>query len=210
MEQGSDEWFAARLGKVTGSCFQKVLSGKQTAATYKLELISERLTGQSAPQVNSKALDWGHEWEAKARLQYSMHLLDNSDDRAAKITEVGFVDHPDVAGAGCSPDGLVGDDGVLEIKCPYTQKNHLRTLMTGKVPREYIAQCQGAMWVLGRTYCDFVSYHPMFDAGMDLCIVRLERDERYIADLCKSVQSFLDEIESEITELRERYCNVGV
>ena len=210
MEQGSDEWFAARLGKVTGSCFQKVLSGKQTAATYKMELISERLTGRSAPQISSKALEWGTALEEKARFQYSMFLLDKGDERASQITQLGFVDHPDVIGAGCSPDGLVGDDGVIEIKCPYTQKNHLRTLLSGEVPREYVAQCQGAMWVLGREYCDFVSYHPHFDDMLELCVVRLERDDAYIASLCSSVQKFLDELDVDIEQLKERYCHEQV
>lgn len=208
MEQGSEEWFAARLGKVTGSCFQKVLSGKQTAATYKMELMAEKLTGQSAPAISSKATEWGHTYEDKARFQYSMFLLDKGDERASQITQLGFVDHPDVIGAGCSPDGCVGEDGVIEIKCPYTQKNHLRTLLSGEVPREYVAQCQGAMWVLNRDYCDFVSYHPHFGEGMDLCVVQLKRDDAYIATLCKSVQAFLDELETDLERLKERCCNV--
>ena len=210
MEQGTQEWFSARLGKVTGSCFQKVLSGRQTAATYKMELVSERLTGQSPPQVSSKAMAWGHEHEDKARIAYSLFLLDKDDDRASQIKQVGFVDHPEVDGAGCSPDGLVGDDGVIEIKCPYTHKNHLRTLMTREVPKEYVAQCQGAMWVLGKSYCDFISYHPHFGSSMELCVLRLERSDEYIANLCKSVQVFLDEIEVVIKQLKERYSNVKV
>lgn len=199
--QGTPEWFAERCGKVTGSCFDKVLKGKQTAATYMSEVIGEILTNRPADEIHSKYLDWGHKYEPDARAAYALKTMESDDT----VTQVDFVVHATHSMVGCSPDSLVGDLGLLEIKCPYTPKAHLKTLVSRTVPKEYVAQVQGNMWVTDREWCDFISYHPFFPRGMRLCYFRVPRDDTYIKKLSDAVLDFCDDINDTIKSLKEHY-----
>lgn len=200
MIQGSDEWRAARLGKITGSRFADVLSGKRggrskAADDYMMELIGEILTGVGADEINSRATNWGNMHEPNARMWYIC-------ESGETLLETGVIHHPEVEGVACSPDALVGDDGILEIKCPYTTRVHLNTLMTGRVPSEYEPQVHGNLWVTGRKWCDFVSYDPRFKDGA-LCQVRIrvERDESYIEEIAESVVRFREQLEIRLAKI---------
>lgn len=200
MIQGSDEWKAARLGKITGSRFADVLSGKRggrskAADDYMMELIGEILTGVGADEINSRATNWGNMHEPNARMWYIC-------ESGETLLETGVIHHPEVEGVACSPDALVGDDGILEIKCPYTTRVHLNTLMTGRVPSEYEPQVHGNLWVTGRKWCDFVSYDPRFKDGA-LCQVRIrvERDESYIEEIAESVVRFREQLEIRLAKI---------
>lgn len=198
MEQRTDEWFAARLGKATASSFHKILatlkSGAESAdrRNYRVQLVLERLTGQRQESFSNAAMQWGTEHEEFARLAYVMETENF-------VEETGFVDHITLM-AGCSPDGLVGDDGLVEIKCP-TSATHKDTLISGAMPSEYIPQVQGQLWITGREWCDFVSYDPRFPEGLQLFIQRIQRDETYIKKLENEVSRFLDEVSNEVEQL---------
>ncbi len=204
MKQGSSEWRMARVGRLTGSELQKVITGGKTAETYMTDLIGETLTQQPADEISSKYLDWGNTYEPAARALYAWQYAD--DPERSEVTQVGFAIHPEYDRVGCSPDSLVGKAGILEIKCPYTPKNHLRTLMTGKVPIEYVAQVQGNLWITEREWCDFVSYHPLFPDNMQLSVVTVGRNEEYIDSLERKVRAFLKDLERKLVDLKER-CN---
>jgi putative phage-type endonuclease len=192
--QGSEEWFEARLGKATASRFNDVLAKIKSgyAASHKnyaAELASERLTGRSAPSYTSQAMQNGIDNEPVARLNY---MLKTGND----VEETGFWQHDELA-AGASPDGLVNHDGLLEIKCP-TILTHLETLKTKRVPKQYVAQVQGQMWITGRDWCDFVSYQPDLPENAQMVIIRADRDDEYIDNLEAEVEHFLDEVEKQI------------
>lgn len=201
--QGSDEWYQARLGKVTSSCFGK-LAGKgraggwtQTALTYMNELVAEKITGRPAEQINSKYLDHGNEHEPTARQLYQLHRA-----KRDPVKQVGFVNHPSIEGCGGSPDALVGDEGVLEIKCPYHIHNHLANIENdGPVDRVYIWQAQGNMWVTGRSWCDFVSFHPFVPESYQFHVVRIFRDEDVIEDLEEKVPRFLEQVSIKLNRM---------
>lgn len=200
MIQGSDEWKAARLGKITGSRFADVLSGKRggrskAADDYMMELIGEILTGVGADEINSRATNWGNMHEPNARMWYIC-------ESGETLLETGVIHHPEVEGVACSPDALVGDDGILEIKCPYTTRVHLNTLMTGRVPSEYEPQVHGNLWVTGRKWCDFVSYDPRFkDTSLCQVRIRVERDESYIESIAESVVRFREQLEIRLAKI---------
>lgn len=194
MRQGTQEWRAARCGKVTSSCFGKVMTrgrGKdaawgQTAITYMLDLIGERLTGNPSEEISSKYLEWGHTHEPTARALYTWRV-------GLPVTLTGFVAHPDFDDVGGSPDGLVGDDGCVEIKCPYTVRNHLETIYQNEiVDKDYQWQVQGNLWVTGRSWMDFVSFHPNLPEELQLHVIRVERDEDMIEELDDRVRRFLE------------------
>lgn len=203
MQQGSKEWYDIRCGKVTGSCFDRVLKGRQTAATYMSEVLGERLTGKPSDEIKSKYLDWGNKYEPDARAAYALKYID--DPERQDIVQTGFVIHREHSRVGCSPDSLVGENGLAEIKCPYTPKAHLKTLTSRQVPKEYVAQVQGNMWVCERDWCDFISYHPDFPRGMRLCCFTVPRDEAYIKKLSDAVLDFCDEIEDTFHALKDQY-----
>lgn len=193
MIQGTQEWLDARRGKITASRFDCVLvKGRNkeqpfgdSAMTYLYELVGERLTSVTYPELETVAIQWGHENEENSRACYQWRTGNN-------IATFGFVSlNEDVGG---SPDGVIADqDGIIEIKCPWTQKEHIRTLATREVPKKYIPQVQGNLWVTGRKFCDFVSYDPRFGPALDhlkLCVIRVERDEVYIQKLAERVSEF--------------------
>lgn len=209
MKQGTPEWFAARCGKVTSSCFGKVMTkGRSKSATwgqmalsYMFEVLGERLTGNPADEIKSKYLDWGHEHEPTARSLYGwIH--------GETIKLVGFVEHPEIEGVGGSPDGLIGDDGVAEIKCPYTPRKHLETIYQNEiVDKDYLWQCQGNMWVTGRKWLDFISFHPNVPDELQLHVIRIERDEDMIEELEERVVRFVEQIAVRESKIKEA-CRV--
>lgn len=204
--QGSPEWFAARAGKVTASRVADVIARTKTGygasrANYAAELIAERLTGTTAPSFTNAAMQWGTDTEPKARDAYCFrHDVD--------VVEIGFVDHPLIAMTGASPDGLIGDDGLIEIKCPNTA-THLDTLLGETVPTKYVTQMQWQMACTGRNWCDFASFDPRLPASMSLFVRRVARDEDLIAELEREVTAFIAEIDEKVARLNERYAKAG-
>lgn len=200
MEQGTDEWFAARLGKVTASRVSDVVAKTKTGwgalrATYMAQLIVERLTGEPTESYSTPAMQWGIETEARARAEYEF-----STD--APVMNVGFVDHPMIAMAGASPDGLVGKTGLLEIKCPNTA-THIDTYLSQTVPTRYIPQMQFQMACTDRQWCDFVSFDPRMPEHARLFVRRVHRDNAYIDELEAAVAEFLAEVESKVERIRK-------
>jgi putative phage-type endonuclease len=200
--QGSPEWLALRAGKVTASRVADVVARTKSGwgasrDNYAAELIAERLTGTPAASYTNAAMQWGTECEPHARAAYAFYR--NSD-----VIEVGFVDHPTMPNVGASPDGLVGSDGLVEIKCPNTA-THIDTLLDQAVPAKYITQMQFQMACSGRQWCDFVSFDPRMPESMRLFVKRINRDDAMIASLEKEVSVFLSEIESKLLGLRQLY-----
>ena len=198
--QGTDEWFAARLGKVTASRVADVIAKTKTGYStsrdnYMAQLVCERLTGQKGESFSNSALQWGTETEPQARAAYSAA-------RFEIVEEVGFVNHPTIEAAGASPDGLVGDLGLIEIKCPNTA-THIETLLSQTVPTKYFTQMTWQMICTGRHWCDFVSYDPRLPAELQLFIKRVEYDPVYGAMLEKEVISFLKELDNKIEQLNQ-------
>lgn len=200
--QGSPEWFAARCGRVTASRVADVVAKIKTGwgasrANYAAELIAERLTGCTAPSFTNGAMQWGTDTEPHARAVYAAR-------NGVIVTEVGFVDHPEIAMSGASPDGLIGDDGLLEIKCPNTA-THLDTLLSATVPGKYMIQMQWQMACTGRAWCDFASFDPRLPESMSLFVSRVERDVSMILDLETEVSAFIREIDDKVARLRDLY-----
>ena len=201
MEQRTPEWFSARLGKATASrvadIVAKTKSGYSTSrANYMAELICERLTGMQGASFSSAAIQWGIDKEPEARAAYEGSIGD-------LVTETGFIPHPSIDMAGASPDGLVGDDGLVEIKCPNTA-THIDTLLGQSVPGKYVTQMMWQMACTGRKWCDFVSFDPRMPENMQIYVHRVERDDETIAHLEKEVTSFLIELSEKITQLKEK------
>lgn len=202
LTQGSSEWLQARLGRVTASRVADVIAKTKTGwgasrANYMAELIAERLTGVPGEQYISPAMKWGTETEPEARAAYSFYAdLD--------VTEVGFVEHPRIPMTGASPDGLVGDDGMVEFKCPNTS-THIDTLLGDPIPAKYLTQMQWQMACTGRAWCDFVSYDPRLPASMKLFVQRVPRGNATIADLEKLVTEFLVELDQKVNALKGRF-----
>jgi putative phage-type endonuclease len=200
--QGSDEWKALRLGKVTASrvadVVAKTKSGYSTSrANYAAQLIAERLTGTPAESYTNAAMQHGTETEPEARAAYEFY-------QGVTVQEIAFVPHPKIDQAGCSPDGLVGDDGLVEIKCPNTA-THLETLLGQAVPGKYDTQIQFQMACTGRVYCDFVSYDPRMPENMRLFIKRVMRDDKRISELETEVAAFLLEMAVKLSQLNSLY-----
>lgn len=202
--QGTEEWLQARLGKVTGSRIHDVMartpSGEGWGATrdaYMAELICERLTGQRYVKFKSKSMERGNEVEDDARKSYEFRY-------DVDVIKVGFVPHPTIAMAGCSPDGLVGANGLIEIKSPDTH-THLKRLLDGPVNGIYIKQIQWQLACTGRQWCDPISYDPRFPEVMSLVVDRIQRDESIIADMEACVVMFLSELDIKLRELRARF-----
>lgn len=198
MQQNSPEWFAVRCGKVTGSriadLMAKTKSGPSASrANYMAEIISERLTGVSAEGFTSAAMQHGIDTEPEARSAYEFY-------RNATVEQVAFVLHPRIDDAGCSPDGLVGADGLVEFKCPNTA-THLDTLLGKSVPGKYELQMQFQMACTGRQWCDFVSYDPRLPEHLRLFVKRLERDETKIKEIEKEIAGFLLEVAVKLAQL---------
>lgn len=200
MEQRTEEWYAARLGKVTASrvsdIVAKTKSGYSTSrANYMAELVCERLTGKPGEFFQNAAMAWGTEQEPFARGAYE-------ERNGILVEEVGFVSHPTITMAGASPDGLVGDDGLVEIKCPYTA-THIDTILAKEAPSKYVNQMQWQMACTGRAWCDFVSYDPRMPQNMQFFVKRVMRDNNLIMELEREVERFLYELDQKIIQLKE-------
>jgi len=207
--QRDADWYAARLGKATASRFKDAIATKkqtekqkkdnlpgdpmQAQLDYLTELVVERLTQQPIQRFQNAAMTWGTEQEPAARAAYERIT-------GRIVEETGFVAH-DTLMAGCSPDGLVDWDGLIEIKCPWNTANHIETLLNG-MPADHIPQVQGQMWVTGREWCDFVSYDPRMPEALQLHVQRIQRDPSFIADLERRVSSFLSEVGYQVEMLR--------
>lgn len=195
IQQRTNEWYQARLGKATASRFHDIMStgynGKPLAGwkNYRAELVIERLTGTPFETFTSGPMQWGIDNEPLARLHY---LLKTGN----QVEECGFFEHDKLA-AGASPDGLIGDDMGLEIKCPNTA-THIETLRTNQVPKIYISQIQGQMWITGRKKVDFVSFDPRLPDSAKIIIIPVLRDDAYIEALEGKVRLFLREVDEEV------------
>jgi len=200
MEQRTEEWFSARLGKVTASrvadVLAKIKSGESASRkNYKMELVVQRLTDKAGESFTNAAMEWGTEQEPFARMAYEAHT-------STFVKEEGFVDHPTIEGFGCSPDGIVGE-GLIEIKCPNTA-NHIETVLENKAPSKYIPQMQCQMACTGAKWCDFVSFDPRVPEDLQLFVVRVERDQEYIDSMEVEVKQFLSEVLDLFNQLKAR------
>jgi putative phage-type endonuclease len=200
MEQRTEEWFAARLGKVTASRVADVLAKIKTGESasrknYKMELVVQRLTNKVGESFTNAAMEWGTEQEPFARMAYEAHT-------GTFVKEDGFVDHPTIEGFGCSPDGIVGE-GLIEIKAPNTA-NHIETVLENKAPSKYIPQMQCQMACTGAKWCDFVSFDPRVPEDLQLLVVRVERDQEYIDSMEVEVKQFLSEVLDLFNQLKAR------
>lgn len=202
--QGSDEWHAARVGKVTASRVADVTANGKggaasaTRARYMGEIVSERLTGKrDEGGYKSKAMEDGNAREADAANHYS--LLTNTP-----LVVVGLILHPTIDLAAASPDRLAGDTGIVQIKCP-EKHTHLDNLRGAPVGGSYIKQVQWEMACTGRMWCDFISYNPEFPLEMRMCVTRIPRDPLMIVDLERGVRAFLAEVDATLAELRAKF-----
>ena len=200
MEQRTEEWFAARLGKVTASrvadVLAKIKSGESASRkNYKMELVVQRLTNKVGESFTNAAMEWGTEQEPFARMAYEAHT-------GTFVKEEGFVDHPTIEGFGCSPDGIVGE-GLIEIKCPNTA-THIETVLENKAPSKYIPQMQAQMVCTGAKWCDFVSFDPRVPEDLQLFVVRVDRDQEYIDSMEVEVKQFLSEVLDLFNQLKAR------
>lgn len=200
--QRTDEWFAARLGRVTASRIADVRARTKAGwgaarKNYMADLIAERLSGEHIAGGTGAARRWGQEIEPEAKRAYEFY-------RDAQIVEVGFIPHPTIADAGASPDGLVGESGLVEFKCP-TVITHLETLETDEIAPEYLQQMQWQMACTGRDWCDFSSYDPRYPESMKLYVQRVKRDDDTIEAIEKDVVVFLSELRARVDALRSKY-----
>lgn len=202
-EQHSDEWVQARLGKVTASRISDLMATTRNGwgasrKNYAAELVVERLTREPAPKYRSPAMLYGTECEPEARFAYAFRQNVN-------VVEVGFCPHPVIKMSGASPDGLIGDNGLVEFKCPNTA-SHLETLLRPDVIDDaYMKQIQFQLACTGRQWCDFVSYDKRLPEAMRLSITNITRDDKLIANIEAAVLGFLDEIDGMIAALRDKY-----
>ena len=193
-EQGAEEWFAVRLGKITGSGFHNLLSKSKsgvglskTALTYAYQLIAERLTGQRDEFGGNRYTNWGNENESLAREFYEAETFN-------PVEQVGFIEADEWCG--CSPDGLVGEDGMIEIKCP-SSKRFVEIIHTGDIPEDWIAQMLFNMWVCEREWCDFVLFDPRME-DRKIWIKRVDSNHFFVETV---VKNFISEVEKIINEL---------
>lgn len=198
-EQGSAQWFAARCGKATASRFKDVVAKLRNGAPakarddYMWELVIERITGAPSEHYTNAAMMWGMENEMAARMAYEAQS-------GMMVDAAGLVLHPTIANCGGSPDGLIGDDGGLEIKCPFNSAIHLRTVLDG-MPEDHLYQVQGNMAVTGRAWWDFVSFDPRLPDGLSLYVQRVERDDVMCKRIEVEVTAFLQEVDALAAEL---------
>lgn len=196
--QGSELWAKLRCGYVTASRAGDVIAvvKKGEAAprkNYRTELICERLTETPYPQIVTRDMQWGLDQEPFARAAYELHA-------GVLVETCGFVLHPQIARFGASPDGLVGDNGLIQIKCP-TTKTHLEWMMAKTIPLDHIPQMLAELSCTGREWADFVSYDPRLPEHLQLFVLRYQRDEKLIIALEKEVVHFNRELEQVMQSL---------
>lgn len=202
MEQRTNEWFLERLGKVTASKIVDVIARTKSGPAasrenYKAQLVTEILTGVPYEGYKSAAMQDGIDREPLARAKYAERIFE-------PVTEIGFVVHPTILRSGASPDGLVGDDGLVEIKCPLTA-TAINYLIADVVPEKYVPQMQWQMACTGRQWCDFVSFDDRLPEKMQLFVKRVDRDDVYIATLEEAVRRFIVEVDQTVETLKGKY-----
>lgn len=200
IEQRTDEWFAQRCGKVTASRIADVMAKTKTGwgagrANYMAQLVAERITETVSDSYTNAAMQWGIDTEPQAIEAYEALKL-------CQVDPAPFVLHPSIPDAGASPDGFVGEWGLIEVKCPNTS-THIDTLLKGKIDGKYIKQMQWQMACTSRQWCDFVSYDPRVGAELALWVKRVDRDDTMIADIEQAVVDFINEIEQQVSELQQ-------
>ena len=204
IEQGTDQWFADRLGKVTASRLADVLAKTKTGYSasrnnYMTQLVLETITQTRAESYSNAAMAWGTEQEPFARAAYEAHT-------GKMVEEVGFIPHPVINLAGASPDGLVGDDGMVEIKCP-SSSTALEVWLThsqggNPVDAKYYAQMQWQMRCADRSWCDYVVFDPRMPAKAQLFIYRVERNAEWLKIAEDEVTTFLVEMQDKVKTLK--------
>jgi putative phage-type endonuclease len=199
-EQRTDEWFAQRLGKVTASRVADVMAKTKTGYSasrenYMAQLVVERLTQTKAESFTNAAMQWGTDQEPFARAAYEAA-------QGVMVEEVGFMSHPTIEMAGASPDGLVGDDGMVEIKCPNTA-GMIEALLTQKVPAKYFAQMQMQIACAGRQWCDYVVFDPRMPVKAQLFVKRVPRDDVFIKEMETEIVKFLSEVDAQVQQLNQ-------
>ncbi len=207
MDQRTDDWFAARIGKATASKIADVMartkSGYSTSrANYAAQLITERLTGQRTETYSNAAMQHGTDTEPQARAAYAW-------ETGNAVAECGFIDHPRIRMSGASPDGLVGSDGLLEIKCP-NSATHIATLRGEPIDGKYIKQMQWQLACTGRLWCDFASFDPRLPEPMQLHVQRVARDGAMISEMETEVAAFLTEVDDAVRELESKYLPMPI
>jgi len=199
VEQGSYQWHEDRLGKVTASRVYDLMPGKRGAyrasrKAYMLELLAERITGRELDNYVSKAMEWGIQTEPLARSAYEA-ISGNI------VTEVGFINHPTIPSFGASPDGLVGEKGGLEIKCPQ-QTTHLEVMSTGDINPKYLYQMQTGMMCTGRKWWEYVDYDPRMPEFAQYYSRRVSADSVYFEQISREVRKFITELEEMESNIR--------
>lgn len=200
--QGSDEWKAARCGSLGASRIADMMVRTKSGwgasrANLASQLVVERLTRIPTEGFVSEAMRWGQENEADARVAYEFRTN-------LAVEEVGIVPHPTIEKSHASPDGLVGTDGLVEIKCPNTA-THIDTLLNPAPDGKYVLQMQWQMACTGRQWCDFASFDPRLPEAMRLVVTRINRNPEAIENIEKEVRAFLAEIDATVAALRNRY-----
>ena len=201
LEQRTDDWFAIRLGKATASNVHKVLAKTKTGygadrANYMTQLVLERVTGTKADGYTNAEMQWGIHQEPFARAAYEAH-------KGVLVDEVGFLQHPTIEMSGASPDGLVGNDGMVEIKCPSSKTALECWLSDDPVEAKYYAQMQWQMACANREWCDYVVFDPRMPAKAQLFIYRVSRDRDWLINTEKEVKKFLAEVDAKVAALRK-------
>lgn len=228
VEQGTAAWRHQRAGSVTGSCVAEIMtkakSGNKESKTrqgYRMKLLAERITGMLSAEVNAPSLSWGKEHEPAAVVAYELYKAEHGEN--VFVERVGYIPHKTLDWVGTSPDGFVGEQGIIEVKCPHNSAVHLLTVTQGSkalatalalsigedpsawgtmpMPDDYIPQVQFNLWVTERRWCDFISYDPRVPAHLRLYVARVERDEKFIATMAEAVVKFLEELEGNVESL---------
>ncbi len=200
--QGSELWRQERCGHLTASRFADAIAAlksgapSETRIRYLQEIVAERISGRPIDRYVSAAMAYGTENEFHALSAYAKR-------NGVEVEHIGFIQHMDLAYVGCSPDGLIGHDGLVEVKCPFEPANHIATWMNG-MPEKHKAQVQGQMWVTQRKWCDFVSFDPRNEPPYDLFIQRQYRDEPYIAILEAGIIVALEEVEQILERIQQK------
>jgi putative phage-type endonuclease len=203
IQQGTEEWHQLRLGKVTASRVADILAKTKSGASasrgnYLIELALQRVTKTIEESYSNSAMEWGVATEPQARVAYEVSTGNFVD-------QIAFVNHPTIEGFGCSPDGLVGE-GLIEIKCP-NSATHWSYIKANEPPQKYIIQMQAQMSVTKAKWCDFVSFDPRMPERSQLLIVRVNRDDEFIAEMENDIKQFLSEVEAEVNLMEKRNGN---
>jgi putative phage-type endonuclease len=193
--QGTPEWMSERAGRITASALANVLMKKDAAGyqNYLAQLVCERLTGHPTETFKSAAMEHGNETEPQARAFYEL-------ETGLTVAECGFVAHPSISWTGASPDGLVGSEGLVEIKCPQPAK-HMKNLMGGSIDKGYALQMQWQMECTGRAWCDFVSFNPSFPEHLKISVRRVEADSKLQGEIRAAVVAFLADVDAKLDAL---------